>query len=87
MKAKNMVLGAVALGAVAGQAGAGQTIEAGLSLDKPIVMGGQVAVKHVTKKISAEYRPEIRVDLEEYARTLSGEKLAVKKTTKKVTAA
>jgi len=86
MKAKNLMLGAVALSAVAGRVGAHQPVEAGLSLDKPVVMGEQVAVKHVTKKVYAEHRPESRIDLDEYAHSLSGEKLAVKKTTKKLAA-
>ncbi|BAO43882.1 hypothetical protein [Thiolapillus brandeum] len=88
MKAKNLMLGAAALGAVASQAGAVPAIEAGLSLDKPMVLGEKVAVKKSTKKIGTiPTKSKAKAfDLEEYATGLSGERLAVKKTTKKVVA-
>ena len=124
MKVKELMLGAVAVGAMAGNAGAVDPSKAGLSLDDPMFMervatcrggplklekgragargkkrvlcpdppngftGERVAVKHVTKKVCVKYKPEIKaVDLDEYAKQLAGNRVAVKKTVKKVSVA
>jgi len=86
MKAKQVMVSAAVAGALVAPMAAQAQPEGGLSLDKPVVMGERVAVKHVTKKVSAQYQPPVKVDLDEYAKQLSSEKLAVKKTTKKIAA-
>ncbi|GEM_PF-3887441 len=87
MNAKNMMLGAVAMGAMVGQVSADQTAMPGLSLDKPVVWGEKLAVKKTTKKICSK-RVESEVNrLMETEAAIKTNRVAVKKITKKICAA
>jgi len=86
MKAKQMMVSAAVAGALVAPVAVQAQPVAGLSLDKPVVMGERLAVKKTTKKIGTLPVKKTRTGLDEYAKQLSGEKLAVKKTTKKIAA-
>ncbi len=87
MKAKELMLGAVAVGAMAGNAGAVQPVKAGLSLDDPMFMervatcrGGPLKLKEGL----VDARGKRRVLCPDPPNGFTGERLAVKKTTKKI---
>jgi hypothetical protein len=92
MKSKNLMLGAAALGVLAGQVGAGERVEAGLSLDHPPAMGERVAtcrggpIRGKEEKRFKILCPDPPNGLYDDRETASRVKLAVKKTTKKVAA-
>lgn len=86
MKAKELILGACAVGAMAGNVGAVEPVKAGLSLDDPMFMdkvatcrGGPVRMRN---KTGAGGRKRILCPDPPYG--FMDERVAVKKTTKKI---